>query len=234
MTSQEQKELFQAMFKIEGDKVELQQMALIHLLEEMGFGVCRDEQSPYNNHLIHKRNNVIEVYNEKNLGHKLISLMKAHELDFVLIEKFMRGSGTYLSPNKLQFLKTIELNLLRDTRDITYIPFMNKLIMISRNGYEIVRYKDINGSVLSDSRIKRKFEKPETSDGCNFKEFCKMITGNNEERFGSLKSILGYLLHTNKEAQENKIILLYDAETGTKTTANGGTGKTLLINGAIK
>jgi len=234
MTSQEQKELFQAMFKIEGDKVELQQMALIHLLEEMGFGVCRDEQSPYNNHLIHKRNNVIEVYNEKNLGHKLISLMKAHELDFVLIEKFMRGSGTYLSPNKLQFLKTIELNLLRDTRDITYKPFMNKLIMISRNGYEIVRYKDINGSVLSDSRIKRKFEKPETSDGCNFKEFCKMITGNNEERFGSLKSILGYLLHTNKEAQENKIILLYDAETGTKTTANGGTGKTLLINGAIK
>lgn len=234
MTSQEQKKLFQGIFKVEGNKIEVQQIQLIHLLEEMGYGICRDEQSPYNNHLIHKRNNVIEVYNEKNLGHKLISLMKAHELDFVLIEKFMRGSGTYLSPNKLQFLKTIELNLLRDTRDITYIPFMNKLIMISRNGYQIVRYKNINGSVLSDSRIKRKFEKPETSDGCNFKEFCKMITGNNEERFGSLKSILGYLLHTNKEAQENKIILLYDAETGTKTTANGGTGKTLLINGAIK
>src|SRR5690606_29998606 len=34
--------------------------------------------------------------------------------------------------------------------------------------------------------------------------------------------------------QENKIVILYDAETGTKTSANGGTGKTLLINGAIK
>jgi len=234
MTNQEQKELFQAMFKIEGDKVELQQMGLIHLLEEMGFGICRDDESPYNNQLIYKRNNVIEVYNEKNLAYKLVSLMKAHELNGKLIEKFLRGSIGYLSPNKLQFLKTIDLNILTDTRETTYIPFMNKLIKITRNGYEIIKYKDIDGSILSDSRIKRTFVEPETSEGCNFKEFCKMITGNNGERFDSLKSIFGYLLHTNKEAQENKIVLLYDAETGTKTTANGGTGKTLLINGAIK
>ena len=234
MTNQEQKELFQAMFKIEGDKVEVQQMGLIHLLQEIGFGVCRDEESPYNNQLVYKRNNVIEVYNEKNLAYKLVSLMKIHQLDVKLIEKFLRGSAGYLASNKLQFLKTIELDILRDTREITYIPFMNKLIKVTRNGYEVTRYKDIEGSILSDSRIKKTFTEPETSDGCNFKEFCKMVTGNNEERFNSLKSILGYLLHTNKEAQENKIVLLYDAETGTKTSANGGTGKTLLINGAIK
>ena len=43
MTKQQQKELLEAMFKIEGDKVEVQQMGLIHLLQEMGFGICRDE-----------------------------------------------------------------------------------------------------------------------------------------------------------------------------------------------
>ena len=234
MTNQEQKDLFQAIFKIEGDKVEVQQMGLIHLLEEMGYGICRDEESPYNNQLIYKRNNIIEVYNEKNLAYKLVSLMKAHELDRKLIEKFLRGSIGYLSSNKLQFLKTIELDILRDTRDTTYIPFMNKLIKITLNGYEVIRYKNIDGSILSDSRINKTFIEPETSDGCNFKEFCKMVTGNNEDRLNSLKSIFGYLLHTNKEAQENKIVLLYDAETGTKASANGGTGKTLLINGAIK
>lgn len=234
MTNSQQKELFQAIFKIEGDKVEVQQMELINLLQEIGLGICRDEQSPYNNQLIYKRNNVIEVYNEKNLAHKLVSLMKDHKIDNKLIEKFIRGCGTYLAPNKLQFLKTIELNILRDTRDTTYIPFMNKLIKITRNGYEIIRYRDIDGSILSDSRIKKTFTEPETSDGCNFKEFCKMVTGNNENRLNSLKSIFGYLIHTNKEAQENKIVLLYDAETGTKTSANGGTGKTLLINGALK
>src|SRR5690606_33411668 len=127
MTNQEQKELFQAMFKIEGDKVEVQQMGLIHLLQEIGFGVCRDEESPYNNQLVYKRNNVIEVYNEKNLAYKLVSLMKIHQLDVKLIEKFLRGSAGYLASNKLQFLKTIELDILRDTRDTTYIPFMNKL-----------------------------------------------------------------------------------------------------------
>lgn len=234
MTNQEQKELFQAMFKIEGDKVEFQQMELIHLLQEMGYGICRDEQSPYNNQLIYKRNNVLEIFNEKNLAHKLVSLMKAHELDKKLIEKFVRGSAGYLAQNKLQFLKAIELDILQDTRNTTYIPFMNKLIKVTRNGYEVTRYKDIEGSILSDSRIKKTFTEPETSEGCNFKEFCKMITGYDEARFNSLKSILGYLLHTNKEAQENKIVILYDAETGTKTSANGGTGKTLLINGAIK
>src|SRR5690554_5357722 len=101
MTNSQQKKLFQGIFKVEGNKIEVQQIQLIHLLEEMGYGICRDEQSPYNNHLIYKRNNVIEVYNGKNLAYKLVSLMKAHELDFVLIEKFMRGSGTYLSPTKL-------------------------------------------------------------------------------------------------------------------------------------
>src|SRR5690606_16501633 len=129
--------------------------------------------------------NVIEVYNEKNLAHKLVSLMKDHKLDNKLIEKFVRGSAGYLASNKLQFLNTITLDLLRDTRDTTYIPFMNKLIKITRNGYEIIRYEYCDGSILSDSRIRRTFVEPETSDGCNFKEFCKMITGNNEERFGS-------------------------------------------------
>ena len=234
MTNSQQKELFQAMFKIEGDKVEVQQMGLIHLLQEIGFGVCRDEESPYNNQLVYKRNNVIEVYNEKNLAYKLVSLMKIHQLDVKLIEKFLRGSAGYLASNKLQFLKTIELDILRDTREITYIPFMNKLIKVTRNGYEVTRYKDIDGSILSDSRIKKTFVEQETSEGCNFKEFCKMVTGSNDARFKSLKSILGYLLHTNKEAQENKTVFLLDAEMGNKTTANGGTGKTLLINGALK
>lgn len=234
MKSEEQKELFQAIFKIEGSKIEVQQMALIHLLQEMGYGICRDEKSPYNNQLLYKRNNLIEVFNEKNLAHRLISLMMAHQLDQKYIEKFARGSLGYLASNKLQLLKTIELDILKDTRDTTYIPFMNKLVKVTQNGYEVLRYKDVEGSVLSNIRIKKTFVEPETSEGCYFKEFCKMITGYNGNRFDSLRSIFGYLLHTNKEAQENKIVLLYDAETGTKTSANGGTGKTLLINGAIK
>lgn len=236
MTNSQQKELFQAMFKIEGDKVEVQQMSLIHLLEEMGYGICRDENSPYNNQLIHKRNNVIQVYNEKNLAHKLICLMQAHKLDVKLIEKFVRGSLGYLAPSKLQLLKTIELDILLDTRDTTYIPFMNRLIKVTRNGYEVLKYKEevMEGSILSNSRINKRFTQQESSEGCTFKEFCRMITGNSEERFNSLQSILGYLLHTNKELQENKIVILYDAEMGNSHEANGGTGKTLLINGAIK
>lgn len=234
MTKQQQKELLEAMFKIEGDKVEVQQMGLIHLLQEMGFGICRDEKSPYNNQLILNKANVIEVFNERNLANMLISMMREHELDLKLIEKFVRGSGSYLALNKLQFLNSTVVNILKDTREVTYLPFMNCMVKVSKVGYEIIDYKDIEGQILSDTRIKRNFNRVETSDGCNFKEFCKMITGRNELRFKSLQSILGYLLHTNKEAQENKIVLLYDAERGTKTSANGGTGKTLLINGAIK
>lgn len=234
MTNSQQKELLEAMFKIEGDKVEVQQMGLIHLLQEMGFGICRDEKSPYNNQLILNNSNVIEVFNERNLANMLVSLMREHKLDPKLIEKFVRGSGGYLALNKLQFLNSTNVNILKDTREETYLPFMNCLVKVSKFGCQIIDYKDIEGQILSDTRIKRDFNRLETSDGCNFKEFCRMITGRNELRFKSLQSILGYLLHTNKEAQENKIVLLYDAEIGSKTSANGGTGKTLLINGAIK
>ena len=42
MTNSQQKKLFQGIFKVEGNKIEVQQIQLIHLLEEMGYGICRD------------------------------------------------------------------------------------------------------------------------------------------------------------------------------------------------
>ena len=106
MTKQQQRELLEAMFKIEGDKVEVQQMGLIDLLQQIGFGICRDEKSPYNNQLILNKANVIEVFDGRNLANMLVSLMREHELDPKLIEKFVRGSGGYLALNKLQFLNS--------------------------------------------------------------------------------------------------------------------------------
>lgn len=228
------KELFEAVFKIEGEKIEVKQLALIQLIDELGFGICRDEASPYNNQLLHKVDNLIEIYNEKNLAFKLIQLMKKSDVDPRFIEKFVRGCSGYVASNKLQLLKTIELDLIRDTRTETFIPYMNVMVKITANGYEILDYKNLQGSVLSDSRVKRDFTEVDTSEGCNFKEFCKLITGKNDKRFESLMSIMGYLLHNNKEAQENKAIIIYDAELGNRSTANGGSGKSLLINGAIK
>ena len=159
MTKQQQKELLEAMFKIEGDKVEVQQMGLIHLLQEMGFGICRDEKSPYNNQLILNKANVIEVFNERNLANMLVSMMREHELDLKLIEKFVRGSGGYLALNKLQFLNSTVVNILKDTREVTYLPFMNCMVKVSKVGYEIIDYKDIEGQILSDTRIKRNFKR---------------------------------------------------------------------------
>lgn len=233
MKTHEQKKLFEAVFKIEGNKVEVQQMELIHLLEGLGFGICRDAQSAYNNQLVYKRSNLIHLFNKDNLGNHLITLMKAHSINELFIEKFIRGISNYLSTPKLNLLKKIDLNIVKNTRETTYFPFNNKIVEVSSDEIKIKKYDELQGSVMSESRIDKKISLPTTSGTSSFKQFCKMITGNNEERFNSLRSILGYLLHPNKEARENKIIILYDAIMGSKTTANGGTGKTLLINGAI-
>ncbi|WP_177763180.1 primase-helicase family protein [Flavobacterium sp. I3-2] len=228
------KELFEAIFKIEGDKVEVHQLTLISVIEQLGFGICRDEESPYNNQLLNKVDNLIEIYNEKNLGFKLIQLMKESDVDSRFIEKFIRGCSGYVASNKLQLLKTIELDLIRDTRTETFIPFRNVMIKITELGYEIIDYKNLQGSILADSRIKRDFIQVDSSKDSNFKRFCELITGENPKRLEALKSVMGYLLHNNKEAKENKAIIIYDAELGNRLTANGGNGKTLLINGALK
>ncbi len=233
MTKSQIKESIESIFEKDDKKIQIKQMELIHLLEKLGFGICRDNKSGYNNQLIRRTNNIIEIYNKDDLGNMLVELMKEHNLTAELIEKFVRGISSYLSPAKLNILSTIKLNLLQSTRDITYFNFLNVIVKVSKDGYEVLNYNEIENSVLSEQRIDKTFNLEKSSDGCNFKEFCEIITGGNKDRFNSLKSILGYLLHPNKEAREDKAVILYDAHMGTKKFANGGTGKTLLINGAI-
>ena len=61
-----------------------------------------------------------------------------------------------------------------------------------------------------------------------FEIFCENITGQNSERLLALRTILGYLLHRNKEVGEPMAIILYDVGMGQNNQAHGGTGKTLL------
>jgi len=61
-----------------------------------------------------------------------------------------------------------------------------------------------------------------------FKEFCEILCKNDEKRLESLKTILGYLLHRNRERGEDRVVILYDEKMRENLLANGGTGKTLL------
>ena len=67
-----------------------------------------------------------------------------------------------------------------------------------------------------------------------FEKFCYNIAGTNEIRFQALKTIIGYLLHRNKEVGEPKAIIFYDERMGQNNQAHGGTGKTLLSQALSK
>lgn len=134
----------------------------------------------------------------------------------------------YLGASKLLLLKTIDLIDDRDQRDSSRLFFRNGYYEITSKNLTIRSYETLEGYIWQSRIIDRNFELPlQTSPG-QFEQWCTRITGNSLSRFKALQSILGYLLHRNKEKGENKAIILYDEKMGDGNQANGRVGKTLL------
>jgi len=102
---------------------------------------------------------------------------------------------------------------------------LNVFCEITTTGITVKPYSDLKNPIWEKRIIKRNFNIPQNQS--QFRAFCKLISKDDEDRFKSLQSILGYLLHRNK-SNSGKAIILYDENMGLNGKANGGTGKTLL------
>lgn len=143
-----------------------------------------------------------------------------------VLEVFVKGLGSYITAKKLDLLPRIPNINDRDTRTISRFYFKNCYCEIDKDGILTHDYSNLKNPIWEKRIIQKSFERP--SEKGQFEEFCENITGNDEKRKLALKTILGYLLHRNKEVGEPKAIILYDEKMSQNNQANGGTGKTLL------
>lgn len=203
------------------------QSKLIQNLSISGYANLRI--NPTNYLLVKCLNNRLTKTSEHEIINTLNDYLKKNATE-VAQETFAKGVGNYVSSKKLSLLDTIEFKKDRDPKDGSYFFFENNFCRVSKDGIKISDYRDLDFTIWESKIIKRNFVIPEKEVLGDFEIFCNNLCFNDVNRFRAFKTMIGFLLHRNKEIGEPKAVILYDEKMGLNKQAHGGTGKTLIIN----
>jgi hypothetical protein len=140
----------------------------------------------------------------------------------VVAEKTKLFTNQYLS-----MLETANVEVEKDTVEYAMIYFKNFAVQVNESNYNCYTYDEIKNHVWEDQVISRNFIDADHHESM-FRSFVWFISGQEVERYNTMKSVLGYLLHSYKTSANNKAIILND-ETISEHP-NGGSGKGILIN----
>ena len=204
---------------------------LLGFLESKGFANAKLSET--NHILVQKLNNRMSLASEAQVD----QIIKNHLLlkeEWDVYETYARGMGSYVSPRKFNLLKPVDLVNDRDASDSSNFFYKNCYGMITEEGIKIQGYEHLESPIWENRLLKRSYFTPNDGEVGQFEKFCRNITGKSDVRFLGLKTILGYLLHRNKEVGEPKAVILYDEKMGQNNQAHGGTGKTLLSQAIAK
>ena len=197
-------------------------------LEQSGFYKFYPENSE-SFIFVKKVNNLVEDTNENKL--KDFVLDHLYKLDDIDVYEYISGRSSYFKEDYLNFLENVDVNFKKDTRYKAYIYFKNCAVEISKNEIKEIDYLNIDGYVWQKHIINREFEKSNILEN-DYSKLVYNISGKSEDKEKSIKSTIGYLLHSFKTSANNKAVILND-ETISENP-NGGTGKGLFINAISK
>jgi hypothetical protein len=173
------------------------------------------------------------VYIEENkVSESSVELIK----DFVLKYCLAKGEldvynhcakNTQLfTESHLNMLESIDMRILQDSRYVSYIPFNNGVVEVTKDKVELLSYIDIDGYIWKEQIIKRNFTRLPSHDN-NFQDFVHKVSAQDSERIKAMESTLGYLIHTFKDKTDQKAIIFNDQEID--DNPNGGSGKSLML-----
>lgn len=149
----------------------------------------------------------------------------------MLTNKFYKALGSYFSADKLNRMVLdhfIEIN--RDSKTEAFFYYNNGYVVCTKDGWQINEYSKLQSYLWKDQILSRNFklidfEKAEDYKSCGvFADFIGKVCGEDEERFKSLCSIIGYNLHA---YTENKLKATILTDSKISEVADGRTGKTL-------
>lgn len=157
--------------------------------------------------------------------------MKDFVLNYLLHNKHLKvwsyavNYNAIFSENFLLMLETVELMMLEDKRNKSFIAYENGILEITKDKAELVDYIDVQGYIWKSQIIKRNFEPLPKNDN----EYKTFIFNISNKEPAPIEAVIGYLLSTYKNKMNNKAIILNDEVIS--ENPEGGTGKGLFIQG---
>lgn len=160
-----------------------------------------------------------------------VSKIKDFVLDYLMERKelevwnYCANYQNLFSEQFLLMLESIDLMMLKDDRETSFLAFKNGILKITKSNKELIDYIDVDGYVWESHILDRDFKDLE-DDTNDYKRFINNISGG--EAF-PIECTIGYLLSTYKNRSNNKAVILNDEIIS--DNPEGGTGKGLFVQG---
>ena len=215
--------------------VEIDELKLLNFLETAGFGKIYYTTT---NHLyVRAQDNVMDfssISQMKDFTRKYIDERQdvSTEIKELLISALIRTVATTLfSSNRIEMIQNFTNKMKRDSSSTSFLYFQNCFVEIDKERSVTVReYTSLDGIIWKSQIINHDFTLA-TKNHSDYETFLKNVVRNDEPRFDSLRTAIGYLLHDYKNPAMAKAIVLNDEKIS--DNPNGRTGKSL-IGRAIK
>jgi len=177
---------------------------------------------------IKKDQNLLEETNEKRIkDYVLKNILERSNIGYGPYDYMASNSG-YFKPDFLSMLDTTEVEIKEDTSTECYLYFKNCVVKVTADKIEKIDYLDLDGYVWRRQIIDRNYETFDHHES-EFRTYLWLASGKDVQKYNSLKSVIGYLLHSFKTSANNKAIIFND-ETISENP-NGGSGKGIFWNG---
>jgi len=231
--------IFQHFWVIDAEgKISIHHQGLIEFLTSRGFCWLDTNGSKQ---LIQKKGNIIEatdITSITNYAYRFImSDVVPDELGNGatrqdLLNLFVRGIDNYINNPKLRLLPIVKLKLHRDTPDKSFFYCKNGVVEVTATTITLGAYTALDGHVWKSQIKDRDFKLLPVDDAPgDFATFSFRICDEDPDKFESLKTIIGYILHRYWMPSKSVIPCLLDETVVGNDEAQGGTGKTLLCQG---
>lgn len=142
-----------------------------------------------------------------------------------LVWNYFAGYQNLFTESLLLMLDTVNLMILKDTKDKSYIAYQNGILEVTKDKINLVEYVDVDGYIWKSHIIKRNFIKSDNLEN----DYKKFIFNISNQKPLAIETSIGYLLSCYKNKMNNKAIILNDEVI--TDNPEGGTGKGLFIQG---
>src|SRR5690606_449723 len=109
----------------------------------------------------------------------------------------------------LNLLDTVTIPIDKDPKYESWFYYQNTAVKVTKGKIELVKYEDLPHKIWSSRIIQRQYTQADGAKS-DFRTFLFNLSGQNDERFIALLSIIGYLLHRNQNKSITRAVILVD------------------------
>ena len=175
---------------------------------------------------VYVNSNKVEISNVNKIKDFVLDfLMDNHEID---VWNYCAAYQNLFTENYLSMLDSIDLMMLNDTKEKSFIAYQNGILEITKHEVKLIDYIDVDGYVWSSHILDRDWVLIENNEN----DYSKFINNISNGDSLPIQTTLGYLLSTYKNFSNNKAVILNDEDIS--ENPEGGTGKGLIVQGVAQ